>query len=86
MGVDVAKVVMNAFSNGYFDPVMAATLKVYVLSTFKEFQLISLCNILFKLFTKAVVLRLRPYWGRSLAPFRVALSPVEEQQTIVIIL
>lgn len=61
MGVDVAKVVMNAFSNGYFDPVMAATLKVYVLSTFKEFQLISLCNILFKLFTKAVVLRLRPY-------------------------
>lgn len=66
VGDDLWHTVRDAFLNGSFDPVLAHILvvlipKVDVPTSFKEFRPISLCNVTYKLITKVLVNRLRPY-------------------------
>lgn len=61
VGDDIHRLDHDAFLNGYFDPSLAETLialipKVDCPNSFKDFWPISLCNTIYKLITKVLVL------------------------------
>ena len=63
---DIHAVVQNAFSFGIIDPRLAKTLIVLIPKAdhpkhLKEFRTISLCNVLYKIITKVLVNRIRPF-------------------------
>ncbi|XP_057418950.1 uncharacterized protein LOC130713176 [Lotus japonicus] len=75
LGDDVWKLVRDAFVSGSFDPLVSETLialipKVDVPKTFKELRPISLCNVLYKIITKVLVLRLRPCLQEIVGPLQ----------------
>src|ERR1044072_6381284 len=80
VGDDLWKTVRDAFLYGTFDPALAQTLivlipKVDVPSSFKEFCPISLCNVAYKLITKVVVNRLRPFLQDLIGPLQNSFIP-----------
>jgi hypothetical protein len=80
VGDDVTRLVSNAFASGTFDPVIAETLislipKVDFPRSFKEFRPISLCNTIYKLITKVLVNRLRPFLDQIIGPYQSSFLP-----------
>lgn len=73
VGEYVWGVVRDAFTSSAFDLDLAQTLiclipKVDVPTSFKEFIPIGLCNVLYKLITKVLVNRLRPFLQELIGP------------------
>jgi len=67
--------VHSAFHTGYFDPEISNTLialipKIDSPTTYKDFRLISLCNIIYKIITKVLVHRLRPILNNLIGPYQ----------------
>lgn len=80
VGDDVWSFVRNAFEQGHFDPRVAEALmvlitKVDVPSSFKDFRPISLCNVIYKLLSKVLVARLRPYLSALVSPHQSSFIP-----------
>jgi len=72
---DVFNLVNTAFQTGYFNPAISDTLialipKVDQPQTFKDFRPISLCNIIYKLITKVLVMRLHPILNNIIGPYQ----------------
>jgi len=75
VGEDIFQLVKTAFETGYFDPALFDTLIVFIHnveppSTYKDFRPISLCNIVYKIITKVLVLRLRPILDTIIGPYK----------------
>ncbi|PNY14401.1 ribonuclease H [Trifolium pratense] len=80
VGDDIFHLVKTAFSSGYFDHNISNTLialipKIDTPKTFKDFRPISLCNIVYKLITKVLVHRLRPFLDNIIGPFQSSFLP-----------
>lgn len=80
MREDIFSLISDAFSTGYFDPMLAEMVialipKVECPSTFKEFRSISLCNTLYKLITRVLVNRLRPMLDSIISPLQSSFIP-----------
>lgn len=74
-GDDIWILVKDAFSTGYFDPVLSETLMALIPKmdnpgNFKEFRQISLCNTIYKIITKVLVNQLRPILNKLIGPFQ----------------
>lgn len=70
---DLWHLVQHAFAFGYFDPCFPETLIVLIPkgnnpSSFKDFRPIGLCNVIYKLISKAAVARLRPMFNDLVSP------------------
>jgi hypothetical protein len=75
VGDDVFNLVQSAFHTGHFDPTISDRLialipKVDHPNTYKDFQSISLCNIIYKIITKVLVHRLRPILNNIIGPYQ----------------
>lgn len=73
VGDDVWRLVYSAFKNGSFNQDIVETLVVLILenekpTTFKQFRPISFCNVVYKLITKVLVNRLRPFLDDLIGP------------------
>ncbi|XP_057420539.1 uncharacterized protein LOC130714634 [Lotus japonicus] len=80
VGEDIWRVVSDAFSTGTINPSLAETLivlipKVDVPTQMKEFRPISLCNVVYKIITKVVVSRIRPYLNQFIGPLQSSFVP-----------
>jgi len=80
VGEDIFQLVQTAFQTGYFHPAHSDTLivlipKVEPPNTFKDFRLISLCNIVYKIITKVLVMRLRPILDIIIGPYQSSFLP-----------
>ncbi|XP_057452893.1 uncharacterized protein LOC130744751 [Lotus japonicus] len=80
VGDDLWTVVRNAFNEGSADRNLMETLivlipKVDTPSTIKEFRPISLCNVTYKLITKVIVNRVRPFLNRLIGPMQSSFLP-----------
>ncbi|MCI14528.1 RNA-directed DNA polymerase (Reverse transcriptase), partial [Trifolium medium] len=80
VGDDIFKLVKTAFHTGYFDPAISETLmslipKIEPPTSFKDFRPISLCNIVYEIITKVVVLRLRPILDSIIGPYQSSFLP-----------
>lgn len=80
VGDDVFHLVNTAFQTGYFNPTISDTLialipKIDSPKTFKDFRPISLCNIIYKLITKVLVMRLRPILNNIIGPYQSSFLP-----------
>jgi hypothetical protein len=80
VGDDIFRLVKTAFHTGYFDSAISETL-IYLISkidpptTFKDFRPISLCNIVYKIITKVLVLRLRSILDSIIGPYQSSFLP-----------
>lgn len=73
IGEDVWQLVRDAFASGSFEPAVLETLvalipKIDVPKSFKDLRPISLCNVVYKIITKVLVLRLRPCLQEMVGP------------------
>lgn len=80
MGEDVWKTVCGAFASGKIEPALLETLivlipKVDVPTTTKEFRPINLCNVIYKIVTKVLVSRVRPFLDRLISPMQNSFLP-----------
>lgn len=80
VGEDVYNLVHQAFETCTFNSVIAETLialipKVDCPQNFKEFRPISLYNTIYKLITKVLVNRLRPYLDEIVGPYQSSFLP-----------
>ena len=80
VGDDVWLLIRNAFRTSIFDTRLLETLivlipKVEVPDRFTHFRPISLCNVTYKLITKVLVNRLRPYLEKIISPFQSSFLP-----------
>ncbi|PNX93586.1 ribonuclease H, partial [Trifolium pratense] len=80
VGEDVYNLVCQAFASGTFNSCIGETLialipKVDYPQNFKEFRPISLCNTIYKLITKVLVNRLRPYLDQIIGPYQSSFLP-----------
>ena len=80
IGDDIFQMVHSAFQTGAFDPRISDTLIALIPNTeppntFKDFRLISLCNIIYKLITKVLVHRLRPILNAIIGPYQRSFMP-----------
>lgn len=80
VGDDIVKFISDAFTTGNFHPSLSETLlvpipKVDFPSNFKEFRPISLCNTIYKLITKVMVNRLRPFLDQIVGPYQSSFLP-----------
>nr|KYP48705.1 Transposon TX1 uncharacterized [Cajanus cajan] len=80
IGDDVWRFVASAFENGRIDAHATETLLVLIPKgdhprTFKDFRPISLCNVVYKLVSKVLVNRLRPFLMRIVSPFQSSFIP-----------
>lgn len=67
------QLVRDAFASGSFEPAVSETLvalipKIGVPTSFKDLRPISLCNVVYKIITKVLVLRLRPCLQEMVGP------------------
>jgi len=88
---DIFQMVKSAFTTGSFDPALSDTLvplipKVEPLTTYKEFRPISLCNIIYKIIIKILVLRLRPILNTIIGPYQSSFLPGRGTTDNVIVL
>ncbi|GAU21723.1 hypothetical protein TSUD_328480 [Trifolium subterraneum] len=75
IGDDVVRLISTAFETGGFPPSLSETLIALIPKTdcpnnLKEFQPISLCNTVYKLITKIMVNRLRPFLTQIIGPYQ----------------
>src|ERR1044072_2694178 len=75
IGDDIWKVVKDAFANGYLPSKLIETLvvpiaKVDFPSVLGDFRPISLCNVVYKIVTKVLVNRLRPFLDDLVGPLQ----------------
>lgn len=80
VGEDVWMFVKDAIATGNFDARVAETLLVLIPkgdhpTSFKEFRPITLCNVLYKLMSKVLVSRLRPYLDSIVSPLQSSFIP-----------
>ena len=80
VGEDFWKYVMKSFSSGYIDDKIAETLLVLIPkennpTRLKNFQPISLCNVIFKVITMVLVNRIRPFLDDLIGPFQSNFIP-----------
>ncbi|XP_057733875.1 uncharacterized protein LOC130949067 [Arachis stenosperma] len=80
IGLDVWKMVKQAFSGVTLDPRMLETLlvlipKVELPVSMKDFRPISLCNVVYKIITKVLVNRLRPHLAEIVGPLQGGFIP-----------
>lgn len=80
VGEDLWKVVSNAFETGTVDSTLLETLivlipKVESPTMVKEFRPISLCNVTYKVITKVMVNRIRPYLNSLIGPMQSNFLP-----------
>jgi hypothetical protein len=80
VGEDVFRLIDTAFRTGDFpaslsETLIALILKVDCPNNFKEFRPISLCNTVYKLITKILVNRLRPFLNQIVGPFQSSFLP-----------
>jgi len=80
VGEDIFQMVKRAFETGSFDPTLSDTLislipKSDPPKTYKDFRPISLCNIVYKIITKVLVLRLRQILDTIIGPFQSSFLP-----------
>ncbi|KAK2441392.1 hypothetical protein QL285_012694 [Trifolium repens] len=80
IGDDVVRLISTAFETSGFPPSLAETLIALIPKTdcpqnFKEFRPISLCNTVYKLITKIMVNRLRPFLNQIIGPFQSSFLP-----------
>jgi hypothetical protein len=80
VGDDVTHLILFAFETGEFPLSLSETLvalipKVDCPTNFKEFRPISLCNTVYKLITKILVNRLRPFLNQIVGPYQSSFLP-----------
>lgn len=80
VGDDIWRFVRDSFTYGQFSAPVSDTLMVLILkydnpTTFKDFRPISLCNVLYKIVTKVLVQRLRPFLGDLISPLQSSFIP-----------
>jgi hypothetical protein len=80
IGEDVVSLISTAFETGSFPSTLSETLIALIPKTdcpknFKEFRPISLCNTTYKLITKIMVNRLRPFLDQIVGPFQSSFIP-----------
>ena len=80
VGEDLWHLVDLAFRNGSVDPHLAETLIVLIPKSdqavhLKNFRPISLCNVVYKVITKVLVNRLRPFLNNLIGPFQGSFIP-----------
>jgi hypothetical protein len=80
VGDDLWNFVKLAFENGRYDPKICETLIVLLpkgdsQTTFKDFRPISLCNVTYKLISKIIVSRLRPFLDGIVSPLQNSFIP-----------
>ncbi|OMO59932.1 reverse transcriptase [Corchorus capsularis] len=80
IGPSLTSLVQSAFETGAFNPNLNQTLLVLIPKIVrpeyvKQFRLISLCTVAYKLITKVLVNRLRPLLDDLVAPFQASFIP-----------
>ncbi|XP_057451810.1 uncharacterized protein LOC130743585 [Lotus japonicus] len=80
VGDDVYGVVCNAFDSSTVDEKLLETLIVLIPkvdnpTSIKEFRPISLCNVTYKLITKFIVARIRPFLNKLIGPMENSFIP-----------
>ncbi|GAU45928.1 hypothetical protein TSUD_100050 [Trifolium subterraneum] len=80
VGDDVFDLVKTTFHIDYFDPTISNTLislipKIDPPTTYRDFRLISLCNIVYKNITKVLVHHLRPILDAIIGPYHSSFFP-----------
>jgi hypothetical protein len=80
VGEDVYNLIHHAFAAGTFNPCLGETLialipKVDHPQNFKEFRPISLFNTVYKLITKVLVNKMRPYLDQIIGPYQSSFLP-----------
>lgn len=80
VGEDLWMFVAAAVRDGVFDPILSKTLlclipKINIPKEIGHFRPISLCNVAYKILTKVLVNRLRPYLSSYIGPFQSAFLP-----------
>lgn len=80
VGVNVIKEVQDIFSSGVMPSFLNQTLitlipKCVGADCFNKFRPIGLCNTIYKVVTKIIVLRLRPLLNNLISPFQTAFVP-----------
>lgn len=83
VGEDVWRFVSDIFAKGDIDEGIAETLLVLIPKAnnptrLKNFRPISSCNVIFKVITKVLVSRLRPYLDHLIGPFQSSFIPWRE--------
>lgn len=78
--MDIWQLVSQAFKRGTFDESLAEILIVLIPKVdqpryLKEFRPISLCNVVYKVITKVVVQRLRPFLDDLVGPLQSSFIP-----------
>jgi hypothetical protein len=91
IGDDIWNFVKLAFEKGYYDPQVCETLIVLVPKgdnqrTFKDLHPISLCNVAYKLISKIIVARLRPFLDGIVSPFQNSFIPGRSTKDNAIVL
>nr|KYP58073.1 Retrovirus-related Pol polyprotein LINE-1 [Cajanus cajan] len=80
VGRDLHNLVQNAFSEGQADQRLLDTNIVLIPKSdnpmhFKDFRPISLCNVAYKVITKVLVDRIRPYLSTIIGPYQSSFIP-----------
>nr|KYP65630.1 LINE-1 reverse transcriptase isogeny [Cajanus cajan] len=80
VGEELWKLVASTFQNGASDPAILETLVVLTLKVdnptcLKEFRPISICNVAYKVISKVLVSRLRPFLSKLIGPFQGSFLP-----------
>lgn len=80
IGDDIRRLVQGAFDNGRIDSRMAETLIVLIPKVdhptrISQFRPISLCNVIYKLVTKVLVNRIRPFLDELVGPLQSSFIP-----------
>jgi hypothetical protein len=91
VGDDMWNFVKLAFEKGYYDPKVCETLVVLLpkgnsQNTFKDFRPISLCNVSYKLISKIIVSRLRPFLDGIISPLQNSFIPGRSTKDNAIVL
>ena len=90
IGDDIWRLIKNAFETGLFDERLLETLivltpKIEVPTLFSHFRPISLCNVVYKLISKVLVNRLRPFIMDLVGPLQNSFIPGRSTTDNVII-
>jgi hypothetical protein len=91
IGDDLWKFIRLAFEDGRYDPEICETLIVLLpkgesQNTFKDFRPISLCNTTYKLLSKILVSRLRPFLDDIVSPLQNSFIPGRSTKDNAIVL